>query len=66
MKTLLITRPLPQSVLDAASAVFDVTSRTETTPLSAPELRTALRDYDAVLPTLGDLFSAAVFEDVSF
>lgn len=64
MKTLLITRPLPQSVLDAASAVFDVTSRTETTPLSAPELRTALRDYDAVLPTLGDLFSAAVFEDV--
>lgn len=64
MKTLLITRPLPQSVLDAASAVFVVTSRTETTPLSAPELRTALRDYDAVLPTLGDLFSAAVFEDV--
>ena len=64
MKTLLITRPLPQSVLDAASAVFDVTSRTEKTPLSAPELRTALRDYDAVLPTLGDLFSAAVFEDV--
>ncbi len=64
MKTLLITRPLPQPVLDAASAVFDVTSRTETTPLSAPELRAALTDYDAVLPTLGDMFSAAVFDDV--
>jgi hydroxypyruvate reductase len=28
------------------------------------ELRAALRDYDAVLPTLGDRFSAAVFADV--
>jgi lactate dehydrogenase-like 2-hydroxyacid dehydrogenase len=44
--------------------VFDVTSRTETTPLSAPELRAALTDYDAVLPTLGDMFSTEVFEDV--
>jgi gluconate 2-dehydrogenase len=28
------------------------------------DLRTALRDYDAVLPTLGDLFKADVFADV--
>lgn len=64
MKKLLITRPLPQPVLDALGGVFDVTSRSETTPLSAQELRVALTDYDAVLPTLGDMFSAEVFGDV--
>lgn len=64
MKTLLITRPLPPAAEAAARARFDVTSRTLTTPLNADELRSALRDYDAVLPTLGDLFRAEVFADV--
>ncbi len=61
---LLITRCLPDTVVDAARARFDVTYRDDPTPLSAPDLRTALRDYDAVLPTLGDLFRADVFADV--
>ena len=61
---LLITRPLPNPVVAAAAAWFDVTLRRETTPLSTADLRAALRDYDAVLPTLGDRFDAGVFADV--
>lgn len=63
MTKLLITRPLPQNVLSALDD-FDLTVRQETSPLNADELRSALRDYDAVLPTLGDVFSADVFADV--
>lgn len=64
MKKLLITRPLPQPVLDALEG-FDLEVRTKTVPLDADELRTALREYDGVLPTLGDAFSAQVFADVA-
>ena len=39
-------------------------ARASTPPLEAAELRAALRDFDLVLPTLGDLFSAQVFADV--
>ena len=60
---LLITRPLPDVVVDAARGHFEVTLRRETLPLTAAELRAALRDYDAVLPTLGDRFDADVFAD---
>jgi gluconate 2-dehydrogenase len=62
---LLITRRLPDRVLDAARARFDVTLRDRTEVLSADELRSALREYDAVLPTLGDRFQPDVFADVS-
>ncbi len=61
---LLITRCLPDTVVAAARARFDVTYRDNPMPLTAPDLRAALRDYDAVLPTLGDLFRADVFADV--
>jgi lactate dehydrogenase-like 2-hydroxyacid dehydrogenase len=65
MPTLLITRLLPPRVLDAARSRFDVTLRSEENRvLSADELRAALRDFDYVLPTLGDRFSAQVFADV--
>lgn len=64
MQKLLVTRRLPDRVLDAARARFDVTLRDDTAPLSAAELRAALRDFDAVLPTLGDRFQADVFADV--
>jgi gluconate 2-dehydrogenase len=64
MQRLLITRRLPDRVLDAARARFDVTLRDQTTVLDADELRQALRDFDAVLPTLGDRFQADVFADV--
>jgi gluconate 2-dehydrogenase len=62
---LLITRRLPDRVLEAARDRFDVTLRDRTDVLSADELRAALRDYDAVLPTLGDRFQPDVFADVS-
>ncbi len=51
-------------MLDAARARFDVTLRDRTDPLSPQELRAALRDFDVVLPTLGDRFQVDVFADV--
>ncbi|MBP9047442.1 MAG: D-glycerate dehydrogenase, partial [Tabrizicola sp.] len=65
MQRLLITRRLPDRVLEAARTRFDVTLRDRTEVLSPEELRAALRDYDAVLPTLGDRFQPDVFADVS-
>ena len=47
-----------------AQTRFNVTLRPDTAPLSPADLRAALRDYDAVLPTLGDRFDAGVFADV--
>ena len=52
-------------MLDAARAVCaDVVVRQETQPMNGDEMRAALRDYDAVLPTLGDQFAETVFADV--
>ncbi len=62
---LLITRRLPDRVLEAARARFEVTLRDETAVLTPADLRAALRDYDAVLPTLGDRFQPDVFADVA-
>ena len=61
---LLITRCLPETIVALARTRFDVTYRDDPTPLDAPALRAALCNYDAVLPTLGDLFRADVFADV--
>ena len=61
---LFITRPLPAPVVDAARKVFDVDVRDNTAVMNADELRASLRDYDVVLPTLGDMYSADVFADV--
>ncbi|HGG04836.1 MAG TPA: D-glycerate dehydrogenase [Aliiroseovarius sp.] len=61
----LITRPLPDPVLTAASAGFDVTIRDQTGPMDRAEMIAALQNYDAVLPTLGDSFDAAVFDAAS-
>lgn len=61
---LLITRRLPFRVVEAAQARFDVMLRDDHQPLTPDELRNALRDYDVVLPTLGDRFQADVFADV--
>ena len=61
---LLVTRPLPEAVKQAARARFAVTARESTLPLTPDELRASLRDFDLVLPTLGDLYSAQVFADV--
>lgn len=61
MPRLLITRPLPQKVVAAAQEIADVTVRPETLPLTQAEIAAALADYDAVLPTLGDVFKAEAF-----
>jgi len=63
LKKILIARPLPKDVTEALKGC-EVTVREETAPLSGEEMRAALRDYDGVMPTLGDAFSAEVFADV--
>ncbi len=65
MRALFISRRMPDRVIDAAQRHFDVTLRDEESrPLTPDELRASLRDFDYVLPTLGDRFDAEVFADV--
>jgi len=61
MQTLLITRRLPDAVLAAARARFDVTLRDDTAPMTTAEMAAALATYDAILPTLGDALQADAF-----
>jgi lactate dehydrogenase-like 2-hydroxyacid dehydrogenase len=56
--TLLISRNLPDIVMDAARSSYDVTLRDTSDPMSEAEVTQALGDYDAILPTLGDRFTA--------
>jgi lactate dehydrogenase-like 2-hydroxyacid dehydrogenase len=66
LSRIFITRPLPDVVLNAARSLFDVVEvRQNTLPLIEKELLASLRDYDAVLPTLGDQYSADIFQNVS-
>jgi hydroxypyruvate reductase len=59
-----LTRPLPDAVLARARDLFDeVEVRDDTAPLKTGQMRAALNLYDGVLPTLGDMFSAEVFEE---
>ena len=48
-----------RSIIDSR---FDATFR-DNTRLSEAEASAALRDYDAIIPTLGDAFTAAAFAD---
>lgn len=61
---LMITRAMPERVLDLARAEFDVTLRDEEDLPSEAELVAMLRDFDLVLCTLGDRFSADIFAQV--
>ena len=63
MTKLLIARPAPPEVHEALQG-FDVTHREDSAPLSEDEMQDALRDYDGVLATLGDRFTADVFGKV--
>jgi lactate dehydrogenase-like 2-hydroxyacid dehydrogenase len=62
---LLVSRRLPDSVMEAAGRVFDVTCRAVTTPMGHDACVAALRDHDVILPTLGDAFDAAAFAAVA-
>ena len=61
---LFIARPLPDPVIAAARDGFEVVIRPSNAPLSHDEMISAIRDFDVVLPTLGDLFKAPVFAAV--
>ena len=58
---LLVTRRMTAAAEAALSAEFDATFRDDTAPLPEPEAAAALRAYDAIMPTLGDGFTAAAF-----
>ncbi|WP_102109428.1 2-hydroxyacid dehydrogenase [Oceaniglobus roseus] len=62
MPDLLITRRLPDAVLDRVGRSFAVTMRDDTTPMTEDELAEAMGRYDAILPTLGDRLTAAAFD----
>ncbi|MFD0860284.1 2-hydroxyacid dehydrogenase [Roseovarius aquimarinus] len=62
MSRILISRPLPQTVIAAAEAHFDVEVRESTLPMKPGEMRAALALHDGVLPTLRDDFDAGIFE----
>lgn len=61
MTKVLLTRPLPDRVRQAAQERFEVTERSSVLPMTKAEMIAALQQYDAVLPTLGDCFDAEVF-----
>lgn len=63
MAKLWITRPMTAAVTARAQAEFDVDLRQDTGVLSRAEMLRALRDYDVVMPTLGDGFSAEIFAE---
>ncbi|MCF6234114.1 MAG: D-glycerate dehydrogenase [Rhodobacteraceae bacterium] len=62
---LLITRPMPQAVVDRAKTAFDTEVRGVNTPLDKDEMHRALADFDVVIPTLGDVFDADTFGAVA-
>ena len=55
---LLVTRPMTETAVTMIAAGFDADFRDSNTPLTEAEIARALRDYDAILPTLGDRFTA--------
>ena len=61
MKKLLITRVIPEAIVESARAHFDVTVRQSTEDMVPDEAAVALAGYDAILPTLGDQFTANAF-----
>jgi len=63
MPKVLISRRLPDSILNAAYEMFDVELRDKTTPMTPAEMRSGLAVYDGIMPSLGDHFSADIFAE---
>lgn len=57
---LLVTRRMTAAAEKEIARAFDATFRDETVPLTEAEALAALRENDAIIPTLGDAFNAAV------
>ncbi len=64
MKHLLLTRDLPGRVIKAATELFKVDIRDDEAAINPADMRAALANFDAVLPTLGDAFSADIFAGI--
>lgn len=62
----LVTRRLPEANRAVLAERFETVFRDGETGLGAEEAHAALREFDAVLPTLGDAFPAEVFEGGPF
>ncbi|MFY0692320.1 MAG: D-glycerate dehydrogenase [Paracoccaceae bacterium] len=58
-KKILISKAMPEKVLAAVRDRYDVTLRETEDGMSEAEVTEALSHYDALLPTLGDHFTAA-------
>ena len=63
MTKVFMSRPLPEAVQAAAREMCDLTVREITTPLTRDEMLASLADYDAAIPTLGDIYSADIFAE---
>ena len=58
----LISREMPLEVVRLVEAKFDVAWRHSDFPMTALEAQAAMAEYDAILATFGDDFSATAFE----
>ena len=58
----LITREMPLEVVRLVEAKFDVARRHSDFPMTALEAQAAMAEYDAILATFGDDFSATAFD----
>ncbi|TFL19996.1 2-hydroxyacid dehydrogenase [Jannaschia formosa] len=56
-----VSRALPDSVMEAARARFEVTTRDTTQPMDLDEVRDALATHDVLLPTLADALGADAY-----
>jgi lactate dehydrogenase-like 2-hydroxyacid dehydrogenase len=61
----LVTRRWPDAVEAKMAQVFDLHLNTSDQPLSQADLRDAMGQYDAILPTVTDRLPAAVFDGSS-
>lgn len=59
---ILVTRRWPAAVEAVLAERFDATFNVDDVPLDAEELRRALVDYDAVLPTVSDKLPLSIFD----
>lgn len=56
----LVTRKWPAAIEEKLSKLYDIKLNKQDTPLSAQELKAALQNYDAILATVTDRFTAEV------
>ncbi|MBV7380646.1 2-hydroxyacid dehydrogenase [Maritimibacter dapengensis] len=64
MGKVLVTRPMPDIVIERLTHAHDVSVRKHVAPMSSSEMIASLRDFDVVMPTLGDAYCADIFDAV--